>query len=337
MSASESSGCWQQEMCAYFFPDPSDGRRREIAARAFLDHETINKCPTAQVVRSLEGHVALCRDIHDHPEAWTAAFARDIPECRFQHQCMMVAFRAYMRNVLNLKLAIRGRQPDPAACEEGRKMAKMLGSVLDFIAASVPRVFKEYIAAGVKHATFAHCYSKFYAAHGRLVYITLCNAQREFHPREVAGWVRQALEAREWRCPDHETSNCSCIDSGIQRAYIATFGTEPTLQKVSTQTDEELLRIVPNILNAMEQEARPKMADQEFQKLLRAESAPDRRCSGCGKKEFGAAPFKRCGRCRAAIYCSKECQKRQWPAHKLSCRPAPEGKRGNPSAPTPSC
>lgn len=31
--------------------------------------------------------------------------------------------------------------------------------------------------------------------------------------------------------------------------------------------------------------------------------------------------FKKCSRCKKVYYCSKECQKRHWPTHKLSCKP----------------
>ncbi|KAI9024675.1 hypothetical protein DFJ74DRAFT_705418 [Hyaloraphidium curvatum] len=44
-------------------------------------------------------------------------------------------------------------------------------------------------------------------------------------------------------------------------------------------------------------------------------------CASCGKmsaKEGGE--MKRCSRCRAAHYCSKECQTAHWPQHKTVCR-----------------
>jgi hypothetical protein len=43
----------------------------------------------------------------------------------------------------------------------------------------------------------------------------------------------------------------------------------------------------------------------------------DTECAGCGARGAG---FKRCGRCRHARYCTKECQAGHWAAHKGTCR-----------------
>jgi hypothetical protein len=43
-------------------------------------------------------------------------------------------------------------------------------------------------------------------------------------------------------------------------------------------------------------------------------------CAGCGAHD-AAATFKRCARCMQARYCSPECQKHAWKAHKLVCTP----------------
>lgn len=41
-------------------------------------------------------------------------------------------------------------------------------------------------------------------------------------------------------------------------------------------------------------------------------------CSACGKD--GAKM--QCSKCRKAVYCSRECQRREWPMHKLACEEA---------------
>ena len=39
----------------------------------------------------------------------------------------------------------------------------------------------------------------------------------------------------------------------------------------------------------------------------------------CGKTEGDATSFSRCSRCKLAVYCSKECQRKHWSMHKLAC------------------
>jgi hypothetical protein len=46
--------------------------------------------------------------------------------------------------------------------------------------------------------------------------------------------------------------------------------------------------------------------------------AAPRECAVCGAQ----APW-HCARCRAAFYCSKACQKKDWPAHKENCKALP--------------
>ena len=50
-----------------------------------------------------------------------------------------------------------------------------------------------------------------------------------------------------------------------------------------------------------------------------------RLCACCGTAELlsgGAGEYKSCSRCKAThYYCSKECQRRDWPSHKQICKP----------------
>lgn len=43
-------------------------------------------------------------------------------------------------------------------------------------------------------------------------------------------------------------------------------------------------------------------------------------CPGCERVEEEVRGFKRCSRCRAVAYCSPECQRLDWPAHKPMCK-----------------
>lgn len=44
-------------------------------------------------------------------------------------------------------------------------------------------------------------------------------------------------------------------------------------------------------------------------------------CFGCKKKTSRHEVLKKCSRCRCVYYCTVECQKQDWPRHKLECMP----------------
>lgn len=50
-----------------------------------------------------------------------------------------------------------------------------------------------------------------------------------------------------------------------------------------------------------------------------------RECNYCHKK--GDIQFKRCSRCKKTLYCSKECQVKDWSKHKLECKVNDEKER----------
>jgi len=57
-------------------------------------------------------------------------------------------------------------------------------------------------------------------------------------------------------------------------------------------------------------------AETEVVEVIRCGNA---KC-GC-RQEDGGESFSRCSRCKARYYCSRECQRADWPHHKSSCTP----------------
>ena len=43
------------------------------------------------------------------------------------------------------------------------------------------------------------------------------------------------------------------------------------------------------------------------------------KCGNCGKMQGSGESFAACGRCRAVVYCGKDCQTRHWKEHKAHC------------------
>lgn len=44
-------------------------------------------------------------------------------------------------------------------------------------------------------------------------------------------------------------------------------------------------------------------------------------CASCGLKDgVGEGSLKRCTGCQSALYCGKECQKKEWRGHKKTCQ-----------------
>lgn len=47
-----------------------------------------------------------------------------------------------------------------------------------------------------------------------------------------------------------------------------------------------------------------------------------RTCATCQQIEDASNPLKKCSRCSTTLYCSRGCQKADWPTHKRTCRTA---------------
>jgi hypothetical protein len=51
-------------------------------------------------------------------------------------------------------------------------------------------------------------------------------------------------------------------------------------------------------------------------------------CAHCGAVETHVAQFKRCSACKGVVFCCKDCQLANWPAHKAACKAARKAAAG---------
>lgn len=71
-----------------------------------------------------------------------------------------------------------------------------------------------------------------------------------------------------------------------------------------------------NLANALEDAGEREDAARTRRELFELPEEAPATCAHCGAK----SPPHRCGRCRAAFFCSAECQRKAWPVHKHECR-----------------
>uniref|UniRef100_A0A6C0BQ00 MYND-type domain-containing protein n=1 Tax=viral metagenome TaxID=1070528 RepID=A0A6C0BQ00_9ZZZZ len=58
------------------------------------------------------------------------------------------------------------------------------------------------------------------------------------------------------------------------------------------------------------------VSEEQKRKITRLGCKSQRTCERCPSK----SNLRRCGRCQAVVYCSRDCQKDDWPQHKTYCR-----------------
>ena len=66
-----------------------------------------------------------------------------------------------------------------------------------------------------------------------------------------------------------------------------------------------------------------RLSQQKMAKVKAEKEAPGRKlCAHCGAREVHVAQFKRCSACKTVVFCCKDCQLANWPAHKTACKAA---------------
>jgi hypothetical protein len=86
---------------------------------------------------------------------------------------------------------------------------------------------------------------------------------------------------------------------------------KPTLKNIKSLTDDQVSRIVNRADAVVFTDDSPL---SRFRPAVALHS-----CANCSKVETAIAQYKRCPQCMKTFYCSKDCQKADWKAHKKAC------------------
>ena len=118
---------------------------------------------------------------------------------------------------------------------------------------------------------------------------------------------------------------CDTVEAGVET------GLDASLVKQLTDAWQQLQR--SGVLQERNLEERMWLESPAFkdykQRCMNAIMAPGlRHCalSSCGVKEAHPQHFKACAACRRVVYCCKEHQSQDWPAHKAACKAARKAK-----------
>jgi hypothetical protein len=84
----------------------------------------------------------------------------------------------------------------------------------------------------------------------------------------------------------------------------------------------------PESLKKLSQESERICKQAKAKALADNEAIGLRSCAHCSAREVHVAQFKRCGACRGIVFCSKDCQLANWPAHKAACKAARKAAAG---------
>lgn len=110
-------------------------------------------------------------------------------------------------------------------------------------------------------------------------------------------------------------------DFGLEELMSVLLG--PYLSKKSAEWRTPVLAALTPALTALQQALGPKASTDAtralIERALERHAADLRFCTNCAKTE---GKLMACTRCKAARYCSGECQKSDWGRHKKLCRPA---------------
>lgn len=127
---------------------------------------------------------------------------------------------------------------------------------------------------------------------------------------------KQLWKQAPWFIPEHDSKMFDTIDdrlndSTLITCFISFFHNETRYKRLVSfplQSCENFKHEKPNFLNAFVENC------ENFDKVSRYGLI----CSFCKCSETDTK-FKRCSACQAIVYCSIQCQKKDWKHHKILC------------------
>lgn len=102
-------------------------------------------------------------------------------------------------------------------------------------------------------------------------------------------------------------------ESNFLFMVTAVLEKKPTAKTLKQLADAEVMRMVQAPLHHSGWEEDKRRGQQRV--ALRS-------CAGCGATEDSLRSFGKCEGCKQVVYCGRECQKRDWKAHKKACKAA---------------
>jgi hypothetical protein len=145
--------------------------------------------------------------------------------------------------------------------------------------------------------------------------------------RPMAAWKAGAFEVAlvNVRAGDREQSSVACELLEILAADLNAVRKHGNSAVALALLDQAIgIRgALPERTAATLVRLRQKMRSFEDAATRKSEQGVDpmrRACRTCSKASTPEKPFEVCARCKAAYYCSRECQRKDWPTHKAECK-----------------
>lgn len=126
---------------------------------------------------------------------------------------------------------------------------------------------------------------------------------RSWSHKDKCKWKQGAPDSKKWHF--EQDPLCECGTGVFPKDYPIKWKGWNKAKKYATRAAISPLYFVPYVDKVYE------FPDQPGRDI----------CHGCRKSQGGSVQkLSACARCKAVSYCSKECQKKDWPAHKRVCK-----------------